>query len=220
MELGDNIKKYRNIKKITQTDLANMINKSLRMVQKYEANEVTPSLDIIKQIADALDVRLHDLLEKENPINPTVELINTLAQLTLEKKMTWEYSFLLTDEINGIDFCVLMKDEKLTTSEEHVYAYMSESELKTTFIIVDNMIMTRSDRTSFERIMSYPITIEEEEAVKDLKIVINSSIDDKSNIKELLRDAKTLLGDNNSEKNDSDKEGEPDGTPTENEHKD
>lgn len=56
MTIGDNIKKQRIIKKITQSELADIINKSLRMIQKYEANDVTPSLEIIEYIAKALEV--------------------------------------------------------------------------------------------------------------------------------------------------------------------
>ena len=62
MGLGENIKKYRKAKKITQSELAELIEKSLRMVQKYEANDVTPSLEIIGDIAKALDVERWDLL--------------------------------------------------------------------------------------------------------------------------------------------------------------
>ena len=62
MGLGENIKKYRKAKKITQSELAELIEKSLRMVQKYEANDVTPSLEIIGHIAKALDVKRWDLL--------------------------------------------------------------------------------------------------------------------------------------------------------------
>ena len=38
MAIGDNIKKYRKINKMTQTELANKLNKSLRTIQKYESN--------------------------------------------------------------------------------------------------------------------------------------------------------------------------------------
>ena len=38
---GNNIKKYRKIKKITQAELANSTGKSLSTIQKYEAGDVT-----------------------------------------------------------------------------------------------------------------------------------------------------------------------------------
>ena len=64
MGLGENIKKYRKAKKITQSELAELIEKSLRMVQKYEANDVTPSLEIIGHIAKALDVEKVGFISK------------------------------------------------------------------------------------------------------------------------------------------------------------
>lgn len=61
--LGEAIKYHRELKKLTQTDLAKLIDKSLRMVQKYEVNEVIPSLEMIKNISKALDVSGLKLLE-------------------------------------------------------------------------------------------------------------------------------------------------------------
>lgn len=62
MKPGDNIRKYRKLKKLTQKELANIIEKSVRMVQKYESNEVTPSLEVLDDIAKALDVERWDLI--------------------------------------------------------------------------------------------------------------------------------------------------------------
>ena len=60
--LGERIKKLRKAKGLTQSDLAENINKSLRMVQKYEANDVAPGLDVIDNIAEALEINRLELL--------------------------------------------------------------------------------------------------------------------------------------------------------------
>ena len=68
MNIGKNIKKQRNIKNITQSELAKNINRSLRMVQKYESNEVIPSLEIIEKIATALNLSKWNLIKSSEEI--------------------------------------------------------------------------------------------------------------------------------------------------------
>ena len=58
MNIGDTIKTYRKQNKITQTELANRLNKSLRTVQKYESNETVPSIKVLEDIAKILGTTL------------------------------------------------------------------------------------------------------------------------------------------------------------------
>ena len=62
MTIGKNIKIKRKQTGITQKILADYIGKSLRMVQKYENDDVTPNIKTLQSIADALEIRLNDLL--------------------------------------------------------------------------------------------------------------------------------------------------------------
>lgn len=65
VEIGRRIKAARKAAKISQTDLANRINKTLRTVQKYESGEIVPSIDMIGQIAEVLDVLPFQLIAYE-----------------------------------------------------------------------------------------------------------------------------------------------------------
>lgn len=62
MNIGYIIKGERKKKNLTQKELAEKINKSERMIQKYENGEVTPSIDIITKIADELNVDIIELI--------------------------------------------------------------------------------------------------------------------------------------------------------------
>ncbi|ELC8426421.1 TPA: RstR family transcriptional repressor [Clostridium perfringens] len=70
MDIGNNIKSIRKKNKLTQKDLADKLNKSVRMVQKYENGEVTPNIDVLKKISKILNVSLDSLLDtnKDNDI--------------------------------------------------------------------------------------------------------------------------------------------------------
>ena len=67
MKTNQLIKKYRNERGLTQTELANKIGKSLRMVQKYESDKdkktsVEPSLEVLREIAKALGIEIGELI--------------------------------------------------------------------------------------------------------------------------------------------------------------
>ena len=54
--IGTRIREARKAVKLTQTDLANKINKQLRTVQKYESGEIAPSIEVINEISTVLNV--------------------------------------------------------------------------------------------------------------------------------------------------------------------
>lgn len=60
--IGSKIKETRKKIGMTQKQLAKALNKSERMIQKYENNEVTPSFDIVKQISTILRTDIADLI--------------------------------------------------------------------------------------------------------------------------------------------------------------
>ena len=53
--IGQRIKVLRKKKKLNQQELADLLGKSLRTVQKYETGEIEVSIAIINQLADLLD---------------------------------------------------------------------------------------------------------------------------------------------------------------------
>ena len=60
--IGYNIKFYREKAKLTQTELADKINKNIRTLQKYEKGDIAPTFNIIKKIAEILEVSPHDIV--------------------------------------------------------------------------------------------------------------------------------------------------------------
>lgn len=73
MSFGDNIKKQRRMKNLTQQQLGDLINKNIRTIQKYEKGDTTPSIDVLNDIANALDIDINVLTnindDKEDKLN-------------------------------------------------------------------------------------------------------------------------------------------------------
>lgn len=62
MNIGDNIKKYRKQKNLTQKQLAEAINKSKSTIEKYEANKIEKiSINTLEDISKALDIPITKL---------------------------------------------------------------------------------------------------------------------------------------------------------------
>ena len=68
--VGNNIRNLRQEKSITQTELADKVNKSLRTIQKYETGEIFPSIANIRAIAEVLEVDPYkDILDDAQPVD-------------------------------------------------------------------------------------------------------------------------------------------------------
>lgn len=61
--VGQQIKKFRKMRKLTQTELAHRVWKDRQYLYKIESGKVTPSIFTIAVIALALEVSLSELLE-------------------------------------------------------------------------------------------------------------------------------------------------------------
>lgn len=68
MTIGENIKKYRKMKKITQKQLSDLINKGIRTLQKYENGDITPPIKVLNDIAWALQVPIKNIIGNDNNI--------------------------------------------------------------------------------------------------------------------------------------------------------
>lgn len=69
MSIGDNIKKYRTEKQISQEKLAVKLDISSRTLQSYESNKTSPTFDALKKIAVELDIPFYKLIENDESLS-------------------------------------------------------------------------------------------------------------------------------------------------------
>lgn len=75
MELGAEIK-IRKGKKLTQGELAERASISGNHLSRLERGVFQPSIDVVKRLAQALDVNVEGLLSGEDEVAPTVSIKN------------------------------------------------------------------------------------------------------------------------------------------------
>lgn len=92
MTIGENIRKYRKEKGLTQKALGKLCGINEANIRKYEINpNITPQLKTIEKIADALEVTITDLMgmseyldEVKNEIHQTTNFLDYLGSLGYE----------------------------------------------------------------------------------------------------------------------------------------
>lgn len=92
MSLANNIKTQRRLKNITQQQLSELINKNIRTIQKYEKGETTPSMNVLKDIANALDIDI-------DVLTSTYKKDNDKDKIEKYKKYATKDKFLYYDKM-------------------------------------------------------------------------------------------------------------------------
>lgn len=93
VEIGKRIKEARKAAKMSQTELANAIGKTLRSVQKYESGEVVPSIAMVNEIAKTLKISPADLIGYQRPnieLNSISDVLTVLYQLSKKAELRFE----------------------------------------------------------------------------------------------------------------------------------
>lgn len=99
--LGESIKKYRNIKGLTQKELAEKIMISRSFMSQIESGISKPSEENLKKIADCLGVKVEQLITDNESENPLSELVLKLYELTKLEYIDWEKGYSHIDYFNG-----------------------------------------------------------------------------------------------------------------------
>ena len=123
MSFGDNIKKQRRMKNLTQQQLGDLINKNIRTIQKYEKGDTTPSIDVLNDIANALDIDINVLT---NTNDDKEDKLNKYKEYAIKDK------FLYYDKMNPKDMeeMYLMKIKSLENANKTLESLITLHEIQ------------------------------------------------------------------------------------------
>lgn len=88
MDLGENIMLLRKKKGLSQNDLGKIIGTSGDVIGRYERSNLTPSIDVVTKIADALEVSIDYLTGKSKIIldKDMLDRMENISNLSEENK--------------------------------------------------------------------------------------------------------------------------------------
>ena len=106
MNIGDKITALRKAKKMSQAGLAKEAGVSREIIGRYERNEVSPSIEVAKKIADALEVSLDYLAGEGNKVSfdkQTLKLIDEIEELepSIKDKLLFLANAIIRDAKTG-----------------------------------------------------------------------------------------------------------------------
>ena len=88
MNFGDNIMLVRKKKKLSQAALGKLIGTSGDVIGRYERGDISPSVDVVAKIADALETSVDYLLGKTSLVidKDTIRRFEDISKLNDENK--------------------------------------------------------------------------------------------------------------------------------------
>lgn len=87
MEIGNNLKKQREDKNMTQKDVAEVLNVEPATISKYENNTIEPNLESLTKLSELFGVSVDELLRNKVHEKLDVSTINILEVLREQKEM-------------------------------------------------------------------------------------------------------------------------------------
>lgn len=86
MNIGNKIKKYRENKKMTQKEIAEILGVEPGTISKYESGMIEPNIESLKKLSDTFEISIDKLL-KDNEEGLDLSKINILEVLREQKEM-------------------------------------------------------------------------------------------------------------------------------------
>ncbi len=88
MNFSDKLKKLRNDKKITQSELADAIYVSRSMIAKYERGFVYPTKEVAEKIAVYFNVKLSDLVDNDENVQISLDTLKSIKLIHIIVSIT------------------------------------------------------------------------------------------------------------------------------------
>ena len=85
MSIGNNIKEYRELNKMTQQDIAEILEVEPGTISKYELGMIEPNIESLKRLAEIFNITVDELIKDEEEFD--ISQINVLETLREQKEM-------------------------------------------------------------------------------------------------------------------------------------
>ena len=138
--LGEKIKLYRENKKMTQVEIAEVLGVKPATVSKYESGTLEPNIESLKKLSELFDVSVDKLIKEDNF---DISKINILEALREQKDMKLKGSLYHNTQITFAYNTNHIEGSKLT-EEQTIYIYETNTLLteKDSITDIDDVIET------------------------------------------------------------------------------
>lgn len=164
MEIGNKIKVYRENKKMTQKEIAEILGVEPATVSKYESNMIEPNIESLKKLAETFGISVDELLkDEEDKIDITkiniLEVLREQKEMKLKGNLYHNTQIIFAYNTNHIEGSKLTEDQT-----RHIYetnTFLSEKE---TITDVDDIIET----SNHFKLVDYMLNEAEKELTEEM----------------------------------------------------
>lgn len=174
--LGEKIKKYREIKGITQAEIAELLGVSPATVSKYEAGTLEPNIESIKKFSELFEVSIDKLL-KDDTFD--ISKIDILAVLREQKEMRMKENLYHNTQITMTYNTNHIEGSRLS-EEQTRYIYETNTLLadKDTVTDIDDIIETTNHFKLFDYMLDVADKKITEKMIKEFHKILKQGTSD------------------------------------------
>ena len=161
--LGDKIKLYREKKRMTQNEVADILNVSPATISKYESGALEPNIESLKRLAELFEISIDELLNDEKEFD--ISKINVLDILREQKEMKLKGNLYHNTQIaftyntNHIEGSTLTEEQTRYIFETNTILFEDK-----TIANVNDIIET----TNHFKLIDYMIDVANDELTEDM----------------------------------------------------
>ena len=168
MSIGNKIKQLREERKMTQKDIAEILDVEPGTISKYESGTIEPSIESLKKLSETFNVTIDELL-KEDGEKFDISKINILEVLREQKEMRLKGNLYHNTQIlfayntNHIEGSKLSEEQTRSIFETNTLLFNSDTiarvddilETANHFRLVDYMLAVASDKLTEDMIKKF-----------------------------------------------------------------
>ena len=163
MSIGNKIKEYRELNKMTQKDIAEVLEVEPGTISKYESGIIEPNIESLKRLAEIFNITVDELIKDEEKFDVTQ--INVLKILREQKEMGLKGNLYHNTQIifayntNHIEGSKLTEDQTRSIYETNTILFEGQ-----TVASVDDIVET----SNHFKLVDYMLDIADEELTEDI----------------------------------------------------
>lgn len=163
MSIGNKIKEYRELNKMTQKDIAEVLEVEPGTISKYESGIIEPNIESLKRLAEIFNITVDELIKDEEKFDVTQ--INVLKILREQKEMGLKGNLYHNTQIifayntNHIEGSKLTEDQTRYIYETNTILFEGQ-----TVASVDDIVET----SNHFKLVDYMLDIADEELTEDI----------------------------------------------------
>lgn len=161
--LGDKIKLYRENKRMTQNEVAGILNVSTATISKYESGALEPNIESLKRLAELFEISIDELLsdEKEFDISNinVLDILREQKEMKLKGNLYHNMQIAFTYNTNHIEGSTLTEEQTRYIFETNTILFEDK-----TIANVNDIIET----TNHFKLIDYMIDVANDELTEDM----------------------------------------------------